>query len=142
MSAEQANKAELRSLSMLSQNIPGTALSYPVGDAPIFTSLVQLVGSVVQHDVGNGSATSYLQGAYLGEANQLTLAMLSVPGCVDGRPSCNDLKDKKKCQKVKKACNQCDRKNQKRCKKMCKRKGRNENCERSCCGSPSLSKCK
>ena len=29
--------------------------------------------------------------------NQLTLAMLSVPGCVDGRPSCNDLKDKKKC---------------------------------------------
>ena len=142
MSAEQANKAELRSLSMLSQNIPGTALSYPVGDAPIFTSLVQLVGSVVQHDVGNGSAMSYLQGAYLGEANQLTLAMLSVPGCVDGRPSCNDLKDKKKCQKVKKACNQCDRKNQKRCKKMCKRKGRNENCQRSCCGSPSLSKCK
>ena len=74
--------------------------------------------------------------------NQLTLAMLSVPGCVDGRPSCNDLKDKKKCKKVKKACDQCDRKHQKRCKKMCKRKGRKENCQRSCCGSPSLSKCK
>jgi len=87
MSAEQANRAELRSLSTLSQNVAGTVLSYPVGDAPIFTTLVQLVGDVVHHDVGNGSAINYLQCAYLGEANQLTLAMLSVPGCVDGRPS-------------------------------------------------------
>ena len=91
MSPEQANKAKLRSLSTLSQNISGTEISYPVGDAPIFTSLVQLVGAAVRHDVGNGSAAEtaarlYLQGAYLGETNQLTLAMLSVPGCVDGRP--------------------------------------------------------
>ena len=47
---------------------------------------MQLVGAAVRHDVGPGSAISYLQGAYLGETNQLTLAMLFVPGCVNGRP--------------------------------------------------------